>query len=100
MPNSESYIQKNILAYLSLRNIWAWRSNNLAVPGRRFIGEPGLPDIVGMLPGGRFLGIEVKTKTGKQSDDQKAFQARCEKEGGLYILARSLDDVMEVIGNG
>jgi hypothetical protein len=97
MGQSENKIKTNILAYLKLHKIFAWPSENYRAHGRAFIGEPGMPDITGMLPGGRFLGIEVKTATGKQSDNQKAFQARCDKEGGLYILARSLDDVTAVL---
>lgn len=56
-------------------------------------GTPGQGDISGLvLPSGRRLEIETKAKT-KQSDDQKSFQRMIERFGGLYVLARSLDDV-------
>ncbi len=41
--------------------------------------------------------IECKSDTGKQSADQKAFQEMVEKLGCEYILARTLEDVSEII---
>lgn len=56
-------------------------------------GTPGQADISGLvLPAGRRLEIECKAKT-RQSDDQKSFQRMIENFGGLYVLARSLEDV-------
>jgi len=56
-------------------------------------GTPGQGDISGLvLPSGRRLEIECKAKTG-QSADQKSFQRMIEGFGGLYVLARSIDDV-------
>jgi hypothetical protein len=55
---------------------------------------PGTPDIVGLLrPSGRFVGIEVKSSTGKQRKEQQTMQRVIEAFGGLYVLARSVDDV-------
>jgi hypothetical protein len=53
----------------------------------------GWPDITACLPGGRFLGIECKAPKGTQSEEQKMFQALIEGLGGIYILARSVEDV-------
>ena len=56
-------------------------------------GTPGQGDISGLvLPSGRRLEIECKART-KQSDDQKSFQKMIVSFGGVYVLARSLDDV-------
>lgn len=56
-------------------------------------GTNGQGDISGLvLPSGRRLEIETKAKT-KQSKEQKSFQKMIEAFGGLYVLARSLDDV-------
>ena len=51
-------------------------------------GVPGCPDIIGSYHG-RFVGIEVKTRTGRQSQAQKAFELALTKAGGIYIVARS-----------
>ena len=56
----------------------------------------GTPDLLGVLaPNGRALAIEVKSAKGRQRAEQAAFQSAWEKRGGLYIIARSLDDVLE-----
>lgn len=65
-------------------------------------GLPGSPDIIGVAclpcphcgqPVGRALGVEVKTPGGRQSPEQRAFAAAWQRRGGVYILAREVDDV-------
>jgi len=96
MAKEENEITKQIFEYLNLCGVMAWRTNNLAVKGRAFAGRKGVPDILGILKG-RFLGIEVKTDKGKQSEEQMMFENDCKGAGGLYILARNVDDVMSKI---
>ena len=77
-----------------------WRANAGAVRiGRRFIrfGVPGQADLTGVLTGGRRLEIEVKSPTGRQTPDQRAFQAMIERFGGVYVLARAVEDVRRAI---
>lgn len=90
---TESQIQKQIMAYLKAAGIYHWR-NNTGRRGGVSYGLAGSPDIMGMTKSGRFLGIEVKDATGTQKPAQIEFQQNCEATGGLYILARSLDDVI------
>jgi hypothetical protein len=40
--------------------------------------------------------IEIKTPRGKQSDKQIEFQRQIEAAGGRYVLARCVEDVMEL----
>jgi len=55
----------------------------------------GSPDLVGMLrPSGRFLGVELKTATGRVSPDQKRWHAAATAAGGLIIVARSVDEAL------
>ena len=62
-------------------------------------GLQGSADIIGLMkPHGRFLAIEVKTEKGRQSESQKRFQRMIEDMGGLYILARSPEDVIKALG--
>ena len=56
----------------------------------------GSPDILGCLDG-RFLGIEVKTPTGKQEQSQRRFQTAFEAAGGIYLIARSPAEAVEAI---
>ena len=96
MGKEENAIQSAIMEYLTIRNILNWRNNNIPVPGRRFIGRKGSSDIFA-LHKGKFMGIEVKTSTGTQSDDQKDFEKDVIDNGGIYILARCVEDVEEML---
>lgn len=95
---SEAQIQFEILkAYGAHPRLRVWRQNTGAamVKGRmvRF-GVPGCADILGVIsPSGRFLAIECKKATGRQSEDQKRFERMVTSMGGLYVLARSVADV-------
>ena len=104
LKEKESDIQKAILDYLRLKKIFCFRSNCGAMPGEykgkpwfvRF-GMPGVSDIIGILTLnnlGVILCVEVKSLKGKQSDAQKEFQEKIQSAGGLYILAKSIDDVV------
>lgn len=43
------------------------------------------------------LAMELKTKVGRQSAEQKLFQRYFEAAGGLYIIVRSFEDGQKVI---
>ena len=94
---NEHQIQNAILREFGQRStLRIWRQNTgVAKFGGRVVrfGVPGQADLTGMLPGGRRLEIEAKSATGRQTKDQKRFQAMIEKFGGLYVLARSVEDV-------
>lgn len=47
---------------------------------------------------GQAIAIETKTVKGRMSDAQKAWRAQFEKVGGIYVLARDVRDVLEVLG--
>lgn len=57
------------------------------------VGEADLDGIVA--PYGRRLHIECKTGSGKLNGSQKTFKAMVEKFGGIYIIARSVDQVLK-----
>lgn len=95
--SSEQEVQKAIIDYLQYHRVFCWKQNNTGVYKHstgRYIpsGKKGLPDIVAVV-GGKFVGIECKRKGGVQTESQKLFQTQLERAGGLYILARSIEDV-------
>ena len=53
----------------------------------------GWPDITGLLPGGRFIGVECKAPGGRQSPVQKSMEQEIRNRNGIYILAQSVRDV-------
>lgn len=121
----ERDVQKAILDYLAAKGILAFRMNSGATlssyKGKtRMVryGTPGMADVLAFpfkperaylrdnLPfeyGGTIFKtivptwIEVKAPKGKQSELQKSFQAQVEAHGHRYILASSLDAVIEVL---
>jgi len=60
------------------------------------VGEPGQADLWAFV-NGLHIEIEVKSPTGRQSKDQKNWQATVEKHGCVYILARSVQDVWDAL---
>jgi hypothetical protein len=97
---SEAAIQQNIRLALGQRDdIMLFRINvgkfRPLDGGARVIqsAPEGTPDLLGVMSPGRAFAIEVKTDKGKQRTAQVAWQNAWEKRGGLYVLARSLEDV-------
>lgn len=111
----ESDIQADIIRAFGTRpDMRIWRANvGKATFGGRSVqfGVPGQADLTGILPVevtcprcmelvvrlGVRLEIEVKSPTGRQSEEQQNYQAIIERFGGLYVLARSVGDVKEAI---
>lgn len=91
------------MQYLAWRGIFHWRQNNAPVFDprrgcyRAHNGIKGLPDIAGVLKGGRAFYIEVKAQSGKVSESQQAFIDRVTELGGLAIVARSVNDVSAIL---
>lgn len=68
----------------------------------RFINEHkargytnGQPDIIAITPKGEVLFIEIKTKNGFQSDNQKKIEVWLLKHGQLYEVWKSVDDCLK-----
>lgn len=111
--NQETNLQNNILLALSQAGHLPWR-NQVGVfrsyddPNRIIkIGTPGMADIIDVVPVtitpdmvGKTVGvavaIEVKTATGTQRKKQEDFQKAFEKRGGIYRIARSVVDAIEI----
>lgn len=97
---AETPIQSQIrLALGSRADTRPWR-NNVGVDFSK--GTPvayglcvGSADLICITRGGLFLAVEAKSKNGRQSKEQKDFQKVIEKLGGIYILGRSDDQVIE-----
>lgn len=55
---------------------------------------PGVADLLLLVPrnGYHGLAIEMKTRTGRQSDSQREWQQEVEAQGYRYVVCRSFDD--------
>jgi hypothetical protein len=101
----ESDIQKAILKFLHIKGVFVFKVHNTGIwdPNRKVFRTlqnscKGIADILGILPDGRFLAIEVKTKSGRLSVDQKAFLENINRNNGVAFMARGIDDVIEQLG--
>jgi len=98
----QALIAQILLKVGSRPNCRLWRQSTglaLSPDGKRPIsfGLKGSADISGILADGRRIEIEVKTSNTKQSAAQVSFQRMIQKMGGVYVVARSVDDVLDVL---
>lgn len=102
LNDTEAPVQRAILQYLTHLGIFHWRQNaggyaDTDKSGRRHVYKmssvSGVSDILGILPGGRMLCIEVKSRTGKLRPSQRDFLERAGRAGALAFVARSVKDV-------
>jgi len=100
----ESTIEKNILDWLTIKGCYAFKvpksGYNVKGKWRKHSSKyavNGISDIVCIDRTGRVLFLEVKSKNGVQSDDQKKFEENVKKSGGRYYVVRSVKDVELVL---
>ena len=83
------------------KRIFAWKNNSgSALIHKRFVrfGEPGSPDIIGMLPNGQFLGVECKIGRDILSLKQREFHQKITDNGGMVVVAHdSVDDLLNAL---
>lgn len=95
----ESDVLRACLDLLRLRSIFAWRNNNAGVNrtdkgGRQFwthTGLKGISDILGVLPDGRFLAIEVKRPGERPTREQVEFIESVRDNNGAACWVDSVD---------
>lgn len=100
MASTEKDTQRAILMYLAAKRYFCWRQNSGTFKNERggfyWMGTAGAPDIF-VVHSGCIYGVEVKDIKGKLNDNQISFKEKFEAAGGIFITARSLDDVMTVL---
>lgn len=57
----------------------------------------GVADFVILLPGGRTVYIECKTKTGKLSEDQMGWALQAKMLGHIVHVVRSMPEFLEIV---
>lgn len=100
----EKHTQAVIMEYLKLKGIFAWvnkTQGTYSVKRGAYLKTnmmKGVPDILAIMPDGKFLGIEVKRRPNKPTPEQIAFLAAANDRGAYACLAYSLDDVRQYLG--
>lgn len=100
----ERLVLRDILKYLRMHPmvacVWRMQSGLLEAGDRPIrVGVVGMPDIVGMLKGGRMFAIEVKSEVGRTTESQEYWLDTIRHFGGLAGVARCTDDVDRIIGS-
>ena len=96
--NAETTLKKQILAALATIGVTAWNSpSGLARRGRIHMAPTGTPDIIGYLPGGRMLALEVKMPGKKPSVGQLEWIAKATSAGVASTVVRSVDDAVRFV---
>lgn len=98
---SEKQIENAILDYLNQRGIMAWKNQSVGIydskigayrkPNNKY-HRNGVSDIIGIYKCSPLF-IEVKTKTGTLTDDQKKFLYEAKLKGAIAFMARSVQEV-------
>jgi len=95
----ENGLKRAILSYLHFHKIPAWRINSGAVKiQNRYIrfSVPGIADLIGVLPDGRFLAVETKSAGNTLTPAQKDFLETITKNNGVAIVAYSINDIFGI----
>jgi Holliday junction resolvase len=92
MKQTEAKITSAIRSLLKTVGVFAWK--NWSGP---MSSPKGIADIIGCWKG-RFVAIEVKTAGGRVSPDQERFLESVRRHGGIALVARSIDDVIDGLG--
>lgn len=98
----EADIQAEIMLAIGARpDCRVWRNNSglyFTPQGNRVRASvKGAADILGILRGGRFLAIEVKSAAGQLRTEQERFRDMVTALGGLYVVARSVEDAVSAV---
>lgn len=113
--NQETIIQRHIMIALSNAGCIVWRNETAGA----YVGKvahkagdqitlhnahmmqfglcKGSADLIGITPTGKFLAVEVKTKTGRPSKEQLVFIDAVRASGGIAGIARSVEDALELL---
>lgn len=98
---TETQLVSACLDMLAIHGIFAWRNNTTGVYDptrsrfRRFTGMKGVSDILGVMNGGRLLAVECKHGWGTLTKEQRAFLSAVADRGGLAMVVRSVDELIE-----
>ena len=98
---TERELQIKCLKYLDAVGIFAWRNNTQGIrgPNGRRCTNPakGSPDILGILPTGTLLGIEVKKPGGKLSEDQIQWLAKAKANNATVLVVDNFEELVNYL---
>jgi len=85
----EGKVKRRVIEVLKKHEVWYF------FPANNGFGKSGIPDIIAIVDG-HFVGIEVKSATGKPTELQKICGKQIEEAGGTWLVV-SNDVTLEVL---
>tara|TARA_R110000868_G_scaffold206995_3_gene455960 strand:- start:1060 stop:1356 length:297 start_codon:yes stop_codon:yes gene_type:complete len=85
----EGKVKRKVVEILKKHEVWYF------FPANNGFGKSGIPDIIAIV-NGEFIGIEVKSATGKPTELQKICGKQIEEAGGTWLVV-SNDVTLEVL---
>jgi Holliday junction resolvase len=85
----EGKVKRKVVEVLKKHEVWYF------FPANNGFGKSGIPDIIAIVDG-HFVGIEVKSATGKPTELQKICGKQIEEAGGTWLVV-SNDVTLEVL---
>ena len=85
----EGKVKRKVVEVLKKHEVWYF------FPANNGFGKSGIPDIIAIVDG-HFVGIEVKSATGKPTELQKICGRQIEEAGGTWFVV-SNDVTLEVL---
>lgn len=92
---------RKCLIWLKEQGIYAWSNKTgcLFINGRPIrYGLPGSSDILGVISGGKILGVECKVKPDKPKPLQLRFAEQINDRGGVAIVVYSVEELADKLG--
>lgn len=101
-----SYIEGRLIPLERVGKIYYFRNNSFSGKIKRYDGSQGFiknnkkgtPDII-ICYKGHFIGIELKTMTGRQSPDQKLAEQDIISAGGKYFIIKTPEEFENILSN-
>lgn len=90
MSQDENKVKKSVQEYLDSLGAYHFK-----VHGSVYM-RAGIPDIICCYKG-KFIGIETKDGNNKASELQLAHGRKIERNGGIFVIAYSIEDVKEAL---
>jgi len=75
----EGKVKRKVVEVLKKHEVWYF------FPANNGFGKSGIPDIIAIV-NGEFIGIEVKSATGKPTELQKICGKQIEEAGGTWMV--------------
>jgi hypothetical protein len=95
--NPETPLKRAILDGLRAMGIEAWSTPAGRVRNAVHMAPRGTPDVLGYLPGGTMLALEVKVPGEQPKPHQAAWLERASKAGVVAAVVHSVQEMVHVV---